>query len=149
MLFHPQTRVRIDAPVSTAWRVLMDVEAYPEWNPEVQFHTPPALGRRVPMTVRLFGRRLTVRVLMLEVEPERELRWRGGARGLMTGTHYFKLEPQGDAATLVVHGERFAGLGVPLLWPFLGRELCAFYERINGALKARCEAQYSVPGERA
>lgn len=141
---HPQTRVRIEAPVSTVWRVLLDVETYPEWNPAVQFHAPLTPGRRVRMTVRLFGRGLTVAVLILAVEPGRELRWRGGARGLMTGTHYFKLEPEGDAATLVIHGERFAGLGVPLLWPFLGRELRAFYGRINVALKSRCEAQHSL-----
>lgn len=149
MPLHPQTSVRIEAPVSTVWRVLMDVEAYPEWNPAVQFHTPPTPGRRVRMTVRLFGRRLNLPVLILAVEPGRELCWRGGARGLMMGTHYFKLEPEGDAATLVIHGERFAGLGVPLLWPFLGRELRAFYERINVALKSRCEVQHSVFDERA
>ena len=122
----------------------MDVEAYPEWNPEVLFHTPPVLGQRVRMTVRLFGRTLTVPVLMLAVERERELCWRGGTRGLMTGTHYFKLEPEGDAATRVIHGERFEGLGVPLLWPCLSRELHAFYERINVVLKSRCEAQYAL-----
>ena len=141
---HPQTNVRIEAPVSTVWRVLTDVEAYPEWNPEVLLHTPPAPGRRVRMTVRLFGRALTVPVRMLAVEPERELCWRGGPRGLMTGTHYFRLEPDGDAATRVTHGERFEGLAVPLLWPFLRRELHAFYERINAVLKSRCESQYAV-----
>lgn len=149
MPFHPQTKVRIGAPVSTVWRTLLDIGAYPEWNHEVRFHAPPAFGRRVPMTVRLFGRTLTVEVLILAVEPGRELRWRGGTWGLMTGTHYFKLEPEGDAVTLVTHGERFAGLGTPLLWPFLARELHAFYNRINVALKSRCEAQHVIPAERA
>jgi hypothetical protein len=41
------------------------------------------------------------------------------------------------------------GLGVPLLWPFLGRELNDFYERINVVLKSRCEAQHSISEERA
>jgi hypothetical protein len=100
------------------------------------------------MTVRLFGRGLTVPVLTLAVEPGRELCRRGGARGLMTGTHYFKLEPEGDAATLVIHGERFAGPGVPLLWPFLGPELRVFYERINVASKSGCEAQHAFFDER-
>jgi hypothetical protein len=149
MPLHPQTSVRIAAPVSTVWRVLLDVKTYPEWNPAGQFHTSPTPGRRVRMTVRLFGRGLTVPVLTLAVEPGRELCRRGGARGLMTGTHYFKLEPEGDAATLVTHGERFAGLGAPLLWPFLARELHAFYNRINVALKSRCEAQHVIPAERA
>ncbi len=145
---HPQTTVRIEAPVSTVWLVLTDVEAYPEWNPDVRLQAPPAPGRRVRMTVRLFGRTLTVPVLMVAVEPERELSWRGGPHGLMTGTHYFKLEPDGDAATRVIHGERFAGLAAPVLWACLGRELQAFYERINVALKARCESQYALRNAR-
>jgi hypothetical protein len=53
------------------------------------------------MTVRLFGRGLTVPVLTLAVEPGRELCRRGGARGLMTGTHYFKLEPGGTRRRLL------------------------------------------------
>ncbi len=147
MPMHPQTNVRIEAPIATVWRVLMDVVAYPDWNPAVMFHAPPTLGRRVRMTIRLFRRQLTVPVIILAVEPERELCWRGGAPGLMTGTHYFKLEPAGDTATLVVHGERFEGLGVPLLWPFLSRELYAFYERINEVLKSRCESQHALRSE--
>ena len=143
MPFNPQMSVRIAAPISTVWTVLTDFDAYPQWNPDVLFHSPPVEGESVKITVRLFGRSLTVPVLILVVEPERELCWRGGSSWLMTGKHYFKLEPAGDAETLLVHGERFEGSGIPLLRPLIGRELAAFYERINVALKTRCEAQFA------
>lgn len=135
----PVTRITINAPIATVWRALTDFDAYPEWNPWVRFTGHPRPGAEVPMTIKLFGRALTVTVHIEAVDEERELRWRGGPPRLMSGAHFFELRPLDAGSTELVQGERFRGLGAPILWPLLRSELMAFYGRINRALKARAE----------
>lgn len=136
---HPLTHVDIAAPPAIVWGVLIDFAAYGEWNPRLRFGGRPLPGRSVPMTVTLFGRALTVPVVFEAIEEGRTLRWRGGPRWLMEGTHHFELQASGPASTRVTHGEYFRGAAVPLLWPVMRAELTAFYRVINDALKARAE----------
>jgi carbon monoxide dehydrogenase subunit G len=92
-----ETRVTIDAPPEAVWAVLADAEAFAEWCDDVQFPEAPCLGERVPMRVRLFGVRLTVKVRFERIDGPRELRWRGGLGGLFVGSHYFRLAPAAGA----------------------------------------------------
>jgi len=91
------------------------------------------------MTVNLFGRSLTAPVVFEAIVEGRELRWRGGPRWLMVGTHHFEVQSRGLASTRVTQGERFRGVLVALLWPVLRAELMTFCNAINDALKARAE----------
>lgn len=136
---HPQTHVDIAASLAIVWGVLTDFAAYPEWNPGLRFEGQPQPGRSVPMTVTLFGRSLTVPVVFEAIVDGRELRWRGGPRWLMVGTHRFEVQSRGLASTRVTQDELFRGVAVPLLWPVLRAELTTFYNAINDALKARAE----------
>lgn len=136
---HPLTEVDIAAPPAIVWQVLIDFPAYADWNPRVRFAAPAALGRRLPMTVTLFNRTLTVPIVVEAMDGERQLRWRGGPAWLMQGIHHFDLCGHGPATTRVTHGERFRGAAVPLLWPVLRGELMRFYAAINAALKVRAE----------
>jgi len=136
---NPESRFIVHAPVAVVWEVLSDFDAYPQWNPCVQFRGRPELGARVPITLQLMGRSFPFSVRMEAMDEERELRWRGGPPQLMSGTHYFKIHAQGPDATEVIHGERFEGLAVPLVWPAVRRAFEAFYERINQSLAERCQ----------
>jgi hypothetical protein len=134
-----ETRVVIDAPPEAVWEVLANATAFAEWSEDVQFPETPREGMRCPMRVRLFGVRLSVKVLFERIDGPRELRWRGGPGGLFVGSHYFRLSATDDGRTELRHGEDFDGLALPLLFPFLEGELRAFYGRINDALKRRVE----------
>jgi len=134
-----ETRVVITAPPERVWAVLADARAFEEWCDDVQFPEAPSEGARVPMRVRLFGVRLTVRVVFETIDGPHELRWRGGPGGLFEGSHYFRLAPAEDGGTELRHGEDFEGLALPLLFPILKSELGSFYERINVAVKRRAE----------
>jgi hypothetical protein len=136
---NPESRFTINAPVALVWQVLSDFEAYPQWNPCVRFRGRPVVGAKVPITLQLMGRSFPFSVRVETMDEQRELRWRGGPRGLMTGTHYFKIRALTDGTTEMVHGERFEGLAVSLTWPAVGRAFETFYERINQALLARCD----------
>jgi len=136
---HLRRGITIDASAATVWKVLSDFEAYAEWTDDLLWATSPGEGEVVRMTIKVFGRPVTVPVLVLDIQRERRLRWRGGSRWLLSGTHYFELEAMGER-TRVLQGEIFAGAGTKLVWRVVEPELLAFYDRINLALEARCLA---------
>ena len=72
---------------------------------------------------------LPIRARVTRVDPQRELRWLGGIRGILLGERYFLVRPHGGG-TRLVHGEHFSGV--------LGR---AF---IRGGVAARIEAAYQA-----
>ena len=52
---NPHARVEIDAPLATVWEVMMDVDAYGEWNPfcfKAECPSPPTAGDPIKLHVR-------------------------------------------------------------------------------------------------
>jgi hypothetical protein len=78
---------------------------------------------------------------LLVANPARELRWKGkmGLPGLFDGEHIFKLEQQPDGSTRLIHGEKFTGILVPLLFPWLKQPTRNGFLAMNAALKTRAE----------
>lgn len=141
------TRISIRATPGAVWRVLTDIAAWSEWNPTVvQLSTRGGLrpGNRVRLSLD-FGRPIGVRrftAKLRRVEAARELSWTGGIPGLALATHWFRIEPDPDGDPDRVcfrHGETMRGAAVPMIWPVVGPRLQAGYERMNEALRARCE----------
>ena len=62
------------------------------------------------------------------------------------GVHDFELSATEDGRTELVHGERFTGMALPLMWPLLHERLQHYYELINEALKIRAEALHARSG---
>ena len=136
---HVHTSIDIDAPPSDVWRVLADTASYPEWNP-YHVEVRGGLAEGAPLTVRIEkpnGHKLSIDPVVLRVEPERELTWGGGLRGIFVGEHVFELEPLPAGATRLVQRESFVGLAVP----FARLEAIEEgYGEVNRALKTRAEA---------
>src|SRR5256712_13020632 len=82
---------------------------------------------------------MTFRPRVLNVVPNRELRWLGrlGLPRLFDGEHIFELVPVGPNRTRFVQRERFRGLFVPFLAKSLDRDARRGLEEMNRALKAR------------
>ena len=136
------TAIDIAAPVSRVWDVLTDFPAYTQWNPFITSIVGNA-SPRLRLRVRIHppgGRALVFKPVVLRVEPERELAWRGRTivPGLFDGEHVFLLERRG-AATHFVHQEHFSGMLVPLLRGSLSTATRQGFEAMNAALKARAE----------
>jgi hypothetical protein len=82
--------------------------------------------------------------VLLAVDPQRELRWRGsvGVRGVFDGEHIFQLQKLAGGGTRLLHGERFSGLLVPFI--MRGAMLEATrngFIAMNTALKKRLETR--------
>lgn len=142
------TEVTIEASSAAVWRILADVQRYPQWNPyirEINGELAPAAMIRFRFS--LFGTiTLPAQARVLTVNTERELRWAGHflRDGLFRAEHYHLLEPVSERLLRFRHGERFSGTLALLLWPFLRRWAPARYHAANLALKRRAESALSV-----
>lgn len=138
------TEIDIDAPAGRVWDVLTDFPAYARWNPFIR-RVDGVLAPRIRLSVRIQppgGRLMTFRPVVLRVEPERYLSWRGRTLvpGLFDGEHVFEIEPRGNDRVRFVHGETFRGLLVPLVAGSLRTTTRRGFELMNLALKARAES---------
>ena len=137
------TSIDIAAPAGRVWGILTDFAAYPDWNPFIR-RIHGIASPRLKLSVRIQppgGRVMTFRPVVLRVEPERELAWRGRTivPGLFDGEHVFLLEPHATGVHFV-HREHFSGVLVPLLRHSLDTTTRQGFEAMNLALKARAES---------
>jgi hypothetical protein len=137
-----ETTTDIRAPAARIWSILTDFPAYSAWNPFITAAEGElSTGARLKITIAPPGHRpMTFRPVVLVVERESELRWRGRMLmpRLFDGEHAFGLEQRAETCRFL-HAERFSGL----LLPFLGEELFEAirrgFESMNAALKLRAE----------
>lgn len=140
-----RTSIEIAAPAERVWRILSDQDAYGAWNPFIRSISGDFRpGRRLDVQIAPPGRGATrFQPIVLRVEPNRELRWRGsfGMRGLFDGEHAFLLDPIDAGHTRFRQEESFSGLFVPLI---MRGDLLESTRRgfiaMDEALKARAEA---------
>jgi hypothetical protein len=157
----PAASVRIHAPLDTVWAVMIDVEAYAEWNPfvhHVECRAPQRPGEPIVLHVRWRNGRTTVspeRITLVE-PPYQD----GGTRratlayayeglpsrlGLVRGTRYQRLSQVTGGVTVYDTVEEFSGPLVPLAGP---ARVADGFRRHAEALRMRAEqlvAQRDAP----
>lgn len=137
------TSVEIDAPPSRVWDVLVDLAAYPEWNPFiVEASGTLAVGETLSLRMALPGREPTaVEPRLLVVDPERELRWKGRVLipGLFDGEHAFVLTPIDDGRTRFDQSERFGGILLPIARSMIYDATVESFHALDAALAQRAE----------
>jgi hypothetical protein len=135
-----ETETTIDAPPAEVWKHLADVNRHDEWSGHFKLRGRPVVGATGKVEFSLLGRVSRVPVVVERVDEGRELRWRGGPAGLISGSHFFILEPlDGGQRTRFRHGEDFSGLIAPLVWALLKAQLGPSYSGFNADLKRRVE----------
>lgn len=134
------TSIHIAASPALVWRTLTNFTDY-GWNPFISMVAGDlAVGGRLRVAMSVDGKRTaTFKPVILRVEPERELVWRGSLPipGLFVGEHRFRLQASGVGTTFN-QSETFTGLLIPLLGGTLRQTEQAF-SRMDEALKRRCE----------
>jgi hypothetical protein len=142
------TTMEINAPPRSVWKVLVDFQAHPQWNPFVRsIDGSTREGERLKVSIQpVGGKGMTFRPRVLRAVPDQELRWLGRVvlPGIFNGEHFFKMEPLDQGRrTRFIQGERFTGLLVPLLRKNLDRGTREGFEAMNQALKAQVEESSS------
>lgn len=135
--------VDIDATPGRVWQVLIDLPAYADWNPFiVRADGELTETARLRLRMRPVGARaVTLRPRVLEVAPERRLRWLGrvGMPGLLDAEHVFTLAQRAGGGTRLSQSETFRGVLVPFLARSLDGHTLPAFRAMNAALKIRAE----------
>lgn len=136
---HIKTEISIPASTERVWALLMDFEGHPRWNPFIrQIQGASVVGQKLQVRVQpVGGREMEFEPEVLVVQPQQVFRWKGQwlMPGLFDGEHYFELRSDAGGTTVLVHGERFSGLLVPVLRGQLNSGTRPGFEAMNKALK--------------
>lgn len=132
------SEVDIQATPAAVWRVLMDLDGYPSWNPfTTEVRSSLVVGEPVFMRVRMVRLGITVsqRETLRAIEPERRIVW--GARmlgGAIRAERVQTLEPLGDAGTRYRTVDTIEGPLGGLVFRFFGGSVSAGFDALVGAL---------------
>ncbi len=142
-----RTTVDIDAPPSIVWDVLVDLDAYADWNPFiVSASGSVAKGERLVNRLEPpGGRGMTFKPTVTEVEDERTFEWLGrlGIPGIFDGRHRFELTER-EGGTTLEHSEEFSGILVRFMRKSLDSHTLDGFGAMDAALKERAEARVSA-----
>lgn len=96
----------VGADVASVWSAL-DASRW-RWSSFMHGLEQRVAGHESTLRLRGLPGGVPIGVRLLAVEPERELRWCGGIRGVFFGEHYIRLRPD-PGGTRVEHGELYTG----------------------------------------
>ncbi|WIV67597.1 SRPBCC domain-containing protein [Natrialbaceae archaeon AArc-T1-2] len=140
-MYHVEVFTEIDAPPEVVWEVLLEFDAYPEWNPFIrEIDGIPIEGERLRVRIEppdSLG--VTFRPTIVIAEKNRRLAWLGRplVPFVFDGYHEFHLEPIDDGRTRLLQRETFRGALVPLLLD--ADRIERGFRTMNEALKERTE----------
>lgn len=146
--YAPATRARrrelrheaiIEAPAEEVWEALVDVAAWPEWNPTLlRCDLPLVAGSNVKMKLQLGPLVLPMRQLVLEVDAPRLLRWKTRQPpGVFEVERSFELQPLAGGRTHFSQYEVGATWVAARIVPLLERPIEEGYRRLAQALDQR------------
>ncbi len=135
--------MQINASPEIIWKILMDFDHYPDWNPFIKSITgKKEVGSRLTVLLQPPGEKgmtFTPKVKVFAVN--QEFRWLGKlwGGGFFNGEHYFLIQDLGNNTVQFTHGENFTGILVGLMSKMLGNTKKGF-QAMNEALKLRAES---------
>jgi hypothetical protein len=136
------TKIDIDAPPETVWRMLTNLEGYEKWNPFiVSSKGEPVVGEKLVNRMEPpGGKAMTFKPWVTVVEENSVFEWLGsaGIPGIFDGRHRFELK-QTSSGTQLTHSETFTGLLVRPARKSLNDKTLKGFKAMNEALKIRSE----------
>jgi uncharacterized protein YndB with AHSA1/START domain len=131
----------IGAPITTVWRLLSDLERWPEWNRDIsmlRLDGPVQAGT----TFRWRSGSSRIVSCLEEVEAPHRIAWTGRTMGIRA-VHVFELE-EADRVTRVRTEESFEGLVARAMRRALRKRLARDLAEGLGALKIEAERQATI-----
>ena len=152
-----RSEIEIDAPTTRVFRILTELDRYPEWNPFTpRVRSSLAVGDLVWLglavgRIPFVGWRWIVpwpeRVRAFE--PDRSMRWGlvFGWRGFFAAERIQRLEPIDADRTRYISEDRMTGLLAPLVMALFGGRIQAGFDEVALALKKRAESPDANPAD--
>jgi hypothetical protein len=138
-----KTEITINASPSRIWKILMDFDKYPEWNPFIKYILgQPVKGNKI--SARLEppdAKGMTINPRVLKVKNEEEFRWLGHLiiPGLFDGEHIFELMDNKNGTTTFIQREIFNGILISLFKKLLDDNTRRGFVSMNQQLKIESE----------
>jgi hypothetical protein len=137
-----RTEIEIQAAPDKVWKVLTNLDQYPEWNPFIHHAIGTAkVGEKVDITFRSGSKEMTLHCVVIKVEPNRELCWKYHVilPVLFQGEHSFIIEQVEGNKIRFIDREIFNGLLVSTQAKDIDTNSRQGFEAMDKALKARAE----------
>ena len=138
-----RTEFDIQASDHKVWKILIDFEKYPDWNPSLPYIAGELTeGSMVSLTLGLPGKRpMNVTAKLEQVQPLKKLTWRGkvGAAWLFSGYRIFEIEAFEQDKIKFTHVEDIGGILAPLFKIVMGKAVQKSHDGFNEALRKRAE----------
>jgi len=137
------SQAHIAAPPEVVWKVIVDLEAYAEWNPWLsQAKGSAEVGGSVDAVVHLGEETRKAGHLVFEVEAPRRFCWRdaGFTTNFATGSRCRTLEPDGQGGTHFVVELQVGGAFRKTVRKKYGDKLQAGMDAETSALATRAES---------
>lgn len=130
--------IEINASPEAVWKVLTNVQAFPEWEPNVtKVEGEADLGNKITVHTKFSDRAFPVTVS--EFVPNSRMVWSSGMPfGLFKGARTFILTTVGDGVKVKTR-EEFAGLLLPIFKGQIG-DLQPTFDAFVEALKTKVES---------
>lgn len=137
-----RTDITIEGTAEDVWRVLMDFDSYPEWNPFIRsIEGSTSNGEKITAVLGATGKRpFTISPTIQEHDAPSRFAWLGsiGTKGVFDGHHQFELA-ESRTNTHFLHYEEFSGILAPLIAPLIRSSTERGFNEMNEALKIRVE----------
>ena len=138
-----KTEIVINADIKTVWNILMDFDAYPQWNPFIkEISGNPAVGETIKarMDMGEGSRDMTFTPKVTTNMIHSHFAWLGNlwVKGIFDGAHHFELKQEGDKTRFLQY-ENFRGILSGILFAMVGKTTQKGFEAMNEALKRLAE----------
>ncbi len=138
-----ETSIVIDAPMERVWQVLMEGDAYPNWNPLIRKVSDDIYeGNKLKVTLDpQFSGEGEIEIKVGQLWFSKSMVWIGQPlmTDLLSGRHYFKTKAMDNGKIEFTNMESYSGLLLYLSWPFIEPKARQGFEAMNAALKAEAE----------
>ena len=140
-----QTEIEIDASAEQVWKVLTDFQNYPNWNPFIRkISGDLEVNAKLDVEIKPADKEaMGFKPRLLVVKPQQEMRWLGRVLlpRVFDGEHYFIIEEISANRVKLIHGEKFRGGLVPVLWSGMEKSTIEGFKVMNLNLKNQVERQ--------
>ena len=138
--------IAIDCPADKIWNILIKIEDYSNWHPNVSFISEQfVLGKSTELTMNMGTRQIKTVVRISQLEKNSQLEWQGSLfkspilQKFFSITHCFRLQTLDENKTLFINEESFSGIIGVVVGFLMQAKLKIRYRQVNEALKAECE----------
>lgn len=132
-----RTEIIIKSSPAAVWRMLTDIDKYPEWHPYIK-KIEGKLDQKSKIKVtykKNDSREGTFSAYIIENEVNKQLSW-GGSLGFIFRTkHYYSIEAVGTDSVRLIQGEYWRGIFGRMYGKKIYRDTARKFELMNHKLK--------------